>query len=79
MTRATKSPVRRIVEAEDRFGVREYVVELQGRVLAIRPLGTRAAGPQAMMVPYGALYQRLVEAAIDAKRRAKRNSKRGSR
>lgn len=76
ITRAEKSPVQRLVEAEDRFGVREYVVELQGRFLLIRPLGTQRTGPQAMTVPYGVLHQRLVEAAVATKLREKRKGRR---
>lgn len=79
MTRASKSPVKRIVEAEDRFGVREYVVEVTGRTLFIRPLGTRSTGPQAMSVPFGVLHQRLVEADVAAKSREKRKARRRSR
>lgn len=80
MTRAEKSPVTRIVAAEDRFGVREFVVTLTGRVLYIRPIRTKRGGPQAMEVPYGVLHQRLVEAAVEARLREKRKArKRGGR
>lgn len=76
MTRAEKSPVKRIVAAEDRFGVREYVVEVTGRVLYIRPIGTRKEGPQCMTVTYGVLHQRLVEAKVAAELREKRKPRR---
>lgn len=75
MTRASKSPVRRIVEVEDRFGIREYVIEVRGRELMIRPRGARTNGPQAMSVTYGPLYQRLVEAKVEAERRARRKQR----
>jgi hypothetical protein len=76
MTRASKSPVRRIVEFDDRFGTRLFVVELQARHMTIRPLGARSKGPQAMEVTYGPLYQRLVEAKVEGDRRARRRGKR---
>jgi hypothetical protein len=77
MTRATDKPLRRAVSGQTHG---ELVIEVTREQLRLRPLGRRRG---AVVIPWGAVYLRAIEAMIAAERRdrlkGKNKVKRGTR
>ena len=57
MTRASKSRVSRVVHGSSG---REYVAEVHGNALILRPLRSRKGGPAQVSILWGQLYVRLL-------------------
>lgn len=76
MTRAEKSPVRRVVGT--RFDG-ELVAEVRHFHLLLRPLGTRRGGPREVALPWGLLYLHGIQVRVEEERREKSKTKRPRR
>lgn len=67
MTRASATPVRRVV-----LGARgDMVIEVTDRMIALRPKGARRGGPAEVTVTHEQLYLRTMMHMADEKRREK--------
>lgn len=72
MTRASAKPLVRIVlGGTERMGLTEMVLEVTDLEARLRPLRTRRGGPQEVVVPWGALYLRAIQARVESERRTK--------
>jgi hypothetical protein len=73
MTRASDTrPTRRLLAGA--FG--DYVVELTGRTIVVRPKGTRRGGPAEVVTTPGKLHVRLVAERVAEQLAAKRKARR---
>lgn len=72
MTRASKSPVKRIVSDGDGG---EFVAEIEDRILTLRPLRSRKGGEGEVSVPWGAIYLRAMVSRVEEKRRLKKRGR----